>query len=82
MTSRPPILYWVPETLAILHAVRSWREEGIQAYFTIDAGPNVHIITTSDCVQAVLSRLEGLGVSDTIVDEPGGGPIFAEEHLF
>src|SRR5581483_2568347 len=29
MTSRPSLLYWSPGTVAGLHAVRAWREEGL-----------------------------------------------------
>jgi diphosphomevalonate decarboxylase len=28
MTSRPSLLYWLPSTLAVMHAVRGWREVG------------------------------------------------------
>ena len=49
MTSAPSLLYWQPGTLEVLHAVRSWREEdGLPVYFTIDAGPNVHLICEAD----------------------------------
>ena len=33
----------------MLHAVRAWREEeGVPVFFTIDAGPNVHLICEED----------------------------------
>ena len=44
MTSTPPLFYWLPETLAVTDLVLKMRERGIESYFTIDAGPNVHII--------------------------------------
>ncbi len=44
MTSRPPVLYWDGATVALLNATRRWRDEGLAVYFTLDAGPNVHLL--------------------------------------
>lgn len=44
MTSIPPLFYWLPETLIVMDLVLKMRERGIESYFTIDAGPNVHVI--------------------------------------
>ncbi len=44
LTSRPPILYWSPETVRLLAQVHAWREQGLAVYFTLDAGPNVHLL--------------------------------------
>ena len=70
MTSTPSILYWQAGTLNVLHAVRRWRQEqgGPVAYFTMDAGPNVHVIAERATVPALLSRLRQFeGVQDTLV---------------
>ena len=47
ITSSPPLLYWLPATLAILQAVPNWRKSGLPVCYTIDAGPNVHVLTTA-----------------------------------
>ncbi len=74
MTSQPSLLYWEPGTVAVMHAVRRWRQEGIPAYFTIDAGPNVHIITEPAHVTALQDRLRELPfVQDVIVCYTGAG---------
>ena len=44
MTSSPPLVYWQPATLAIMHAVSTWRQQGLPACYTNDAGPNVHVL--------------------------------------
>ncbi len=45
MTSTPSLLYWQGGTVEVMQAARRWREEeGIPVFFTIDAGPNVHLI--------------------------------------
>jgi len=56
MTSRPALLYWLPETLALMRRVRQWREEGIPTYFTIDAGPNVHVTDPARARRAAAGR--------------------------
>lgn len=74
MTSRPPLYYWLPPTLAIMNAVRQWRAEGLPVCFTIDAGPNVHIITLADHMADVSRRLRAIaGVQNVLVARPGGG---------
>ena len=74
MTSRPSLLYWLPGTLAVMHAVRGWRREGIPAYFTIDAGPNVHVITLPEHADEVQARLAAMPeVKETIVCRTGEG---------
>jgi diphosphomevalonate decarboxylase len=74
MTSRPPIIYWLPVTLAVIQAVRDWRAEGLPVCFTLDAGPNVHLICPADHAPAVERRLIALpGVAQVIACAPGGG---------
>jgi diphosphomevalonate decarboxylase len=74
MTSRPPSFYWTSGTLEIIHAVRAWRDAGLQSYFTIDAGPNVHVICAAADRAEVARRLGALpGVRFTIVNRAGPG---------
>lgn len=74
MTSRPPLYYWQAPTLAIMQAVREWRAKGLPACFTIDAGPNVHVITTADHAAEVKNRLGAIpGVQNVLAATPGGG---------
>lgn len=54
MTSRPPLFYWLPASLAIMDAVRRWRADGARACYTLDAGPNVHVL----CLRADATRIE------------------------
>ncbi len=73
MTSNPALFYWKPATLRVMQAVRDWRAEGIPVFYTIDAGPNVHVITLEEKmvdVSAMLKELEG--VSDVLTATVGG----------
>ncbi|GBC75202.1 Homoserine kinase [archaeon HR06] len=83
ITTKPPLLYWSPSTLKIIKEVIKWREEGLRVYFTIDAGPNVHILCLpkdSNKVEKKLKELEE--VKEIIKAYPGSGSRLLEEHLF
>jgi diphosphomevalonate decarboxylase len=83
MTSTPSLLYWQPATLEILHAVPQWRADGLTTYFTIDAGPNVHLLCEEKDAPAVHQLLESLpGVQRVIASRPGPGPQLLDAHLF
>ena len=84
MTSAPSLLYWQPGTLEVLHAVRAWREEeGVPVYFTIDAGPNVHLICEANTAAEVERRAGALpAVRRVLTSGPGTGPQLLDGHLF
>ncbi|MBS0636885.1 MAG: diphosphomevalonate decarboxylase, partial [Verrucomicrobia bacterium] len=43
--SVPSILYWQPETVATMHKIWQLRnKEGLNIYFTMDAGPNIKLL--------------------------------------
>lgn len=46
IAARPPVLYWLPDTLAVMQRVWALRRTGVRVYFTIDAGPNVKLLYT------------------------------------
>jgi diphosphomevalonate decarboxylase len=73
MTSTPRILYWQPATLAVMQAVVAWRAEGIPVCYTIDAGPNVHVICIASYAGQIAKRLKSLpGVEQVLMAAPGG----------
>lgn len=74
MTSKPPLYYWEPGTLDIINAVREWREDGLQVCFTIDAGPNVHVLCPGSDAEAVERRLTSLVNIKSILKCTPGGP--------
>jgi diphosphomevalonate decarboxylase len=72
-TSTPPLIYWQPATVAVMHAVRSWRNSGLPVCYTIDAGPNVHVITLKEEYSKVNRLLKDIpGVEDVLPAFPGG----------
>lgn len=74
MTSRPPLFYWLPPTLAIMERVRQWRSDGLQVCYTLDAGPNVHCICIRKDAEQVSRELQAMSeVLDVRIAPPGEG---------
>jgi diphosphomevalonate decarboxylase len=73
MTSTPSLIYWHPPTIDLIHSVRAWRKSGLPVCYTIDAGPNVHVICESQAQEKVATLLQEIpGVLDVIRSDPGG----------
>jgi diphosphomevalonate decarboxylase len=60
------VYYWLPDTLELLAATQEWRAGGLPVYFTLDAGPTVHLLcpadqaaTLADAVRALEREREG-----------------------
>ncbi|MFZ5932844.1 MAG: diphosphomevalonate decarboxylase [Patescibacteria group bacterium] len=75
MTSKPPLFYWTPETMEIMLAVQGLRDSGLEAYFTIDAGPNVHIICNKKDAGKIKSKLSKINGIKVISNHPSIGAI-------
>lgn len=80
MSSRPYYTLIEPNTLRIIEGLRTFREEsGLPIYFTLDAGPNVHLLypdsVAGEAKRFIRERLldfceEGMYLADRM----GGGP--------
>lgn len=83
MTTQPPIIYWNPTTMNIIHSIMNWRDEGLESYFTIDAGPQVKIICLEKDVEEIQKRLSTIeGIEKVHLCKPGGEAKLIEDHLF
>ncbi|MBN1606752.1 MAG: diphosphomevalonate decarboxylase [Polyangiaceae bacterium] len=72
LASRPSLFYLTPSTLVVLDAVRSLRNAGVSAYFTMDAGPHVKVLTLPVHAEQVAHTLEVLpGVVEVLSCRPG-----------
>lgn len=75
MSSEPPLFYWSPATIQLIKKCHEWREQGLQVFFTIDAGPNVHLICEDYQEAELVAQLERMGeVQQIFRSGPGGGP--------
>lgn len=74
MTSTPALHYWKPASLEVMNRVRAWRAEGIPACYSVDAGPNVHVICPEEQAPILDRRLRDIpGVKNVLVARAGGG---------
>lgn len=83
LTSKPSMLLFYPGTVAVMQTVRQLRENGVPAYFTINTGFNVHVLTLpeyQDIVQETLKKLSS--VQKIIVSKVGEKPKTLTKHLF
>jgi len=79
MTSKPALIYWMPTTLRVMHQIIDWRSSGLESYFTIDAGPNVHALCVADDALKLAGRLSLIeGVRKVIVNLPTDGATLVE----
>ena len=73
MTSTPALHYWKPASLEVMSCVRQWRREGLPVCYTVDAGPNIHVICPETEAHTLEKRLrEVKGVNDVLVARAGG----------
>jgi diphosphomevalonate decarboxylase len=73
ITSQPALFYWQPATLAVMEAVRALRKDGTPAAYTIDAGPNVHVICLQEHAEKTMGYLKSIpGVIDVLMAKVGG----------
>jgi diphosphomevalonate decarboxylase len=83
MTSNPPLLYMNSQTLTLIKEIQNWRKLGVEAYFTLNTGQDVHVLCQSSNTDAVVARLRTLEfVSDSIISVPSAGTQFSNSHLF
>lgn len=76
MTSNPALYYWQPATIELMKEVVAWRQSGLPVAFTIDAGPNVHIICDQKAATEVNEKLINQSyVKNVIISHPGNGTI-------
>lgn len=83
MTSRPPIIVIKPQTLYLIQLVKRWRRDGLEAYFSVNTGQNVHIIIRQKDTDALMKKLDSVKeIQQKIMNTPGVGTRIINEHLF
>ncbi len=83
LTSTPSLIMWFPGTIQVMKEVRNMRAEGVEAYFTINTGFNISVLTLPEFESEVRKRLDSLSlVKKTLTAKVGNGPVEMKEHLF
>lgn len=76
MTSNPPVFYWLPATIEVMQSVVTWRQAGLPVAYTIDAGPNVHVICDASSFTRVHEKLTSQpGIQSVLCSKVGNGTI-------
>lgn len=74
ISSLPPVLYLKGPTVELMHEIHRRRALGEPVAYTMDAGPNVKVLTTAPHVDATVAFLQATpGVQRVIVCQPGPG---------
>ncbi len=60
LSANPPVRYLKAGTIATLDAVHSLRKRGVPAWATMDAGPNVKVLTTADSAGQVAREIDDI----------------------
>lgn len=79
LASDPPLLYWLPATLAVIRAVAAARADDLGAWVTIDAGPQVKVLCEAADADEIEARIAAVdGVETTLRTRPGPGASVVE----
>ncbi|PKL76024.1 MAG: diphosphomevalonate decarboxylase [Candidatus Melainabacteria bacterium HGW-Melainabacteria-1] len=75
LAAQPAVLYWLPQTVALIHHVRELRAQGHPCWLTIDAGPNLKVLLPPLAETHATATLKALrehpAVQDLILCRPG-----------
>lgn len=66
----PPILYWQPDSVAAMHKVWQLRQQGVELYFTMDAGPNLKLLFLETEKPAITQAFTGIKILEPFKTEP------------
>ncbi|RLA64747.1 MAG: diphosphomevalonate decarboxylase [Epsilonproteobacteria bacterium] len=74
MTSSPSFILMKPKTLSLIENIKTFRQEsGLNLYFTLDAGPNIHLLYPDSQKDKISSFIKEQEV-EVLEDEMGCGP--------
>jgi diphosphomevalonate decarboxylase len=81
MTSEPSYILMEGNSVELIKRVQAWRKEtGNQLYFSLDAGPNLHLLYPDSIKEAVKAFIESdlldcCEEGQYLQDQVGKGPI-------
>jgi len=62
IAARPPVIYWRPESVAVMDTVVRLRTGGCPVWFTMDAGPNLKLLFEAGSESALRREIPSLRV--------------------
>ncbi|MDR7610651.1 MAG: diphosphomevalonate decarboxylase [Armatimonadota bacterium] len=70
----PPVVYWLPASVRLIHLAQRLRDEGLRVWETMDAGPQVKYFCLEDQLEAVLKAVrDTVGPLEFRIARPGEG---------
>jgi len=83
LTSTPSLIYWQSETLKLMKLVKDWRSNGLESYFTLNTGQDIHLIVEGKNKEKIVSKLNDIKeVKQIIINHPSNGARLISNHLF
>jgi len=83
LTSTPSLIYWQPETIILMKLVKKWRSEGLEVYFTVNTGQDIHLIVEEKNQEKLVKKLKEIKeVKKIITNQPAIGARLTEKYLF
>jgi diphosphomevalonate decarboxylase len=78
--ANPPILYWLPESVRIIRELENLRRKGVPVWETMDAGPQVKVITLRDHADAIADQFRAITAASPVVCTVGPPPTVVTGH--
>jgi len=76
LAADPPLLYWLPASVTLIHACAELRASGLSAWETMDAGPQVKVLCLASELEAVKAGLRrAVPGIELLVAAPGPEPV-------
>ncbi|MFA5770014.1 MAG: diphosphomevalonate decarboxylase [Patescibacteria group bacterium] len=83
LTSTPSLIYLRPASLELMLLVKKWRNEGLEVYFTLNTGQDIHLIIEEKNSQELVNKLKKIKeVKKIIINQSAVGARLTEKHLF
>mgnify|MGYP006274217223 CR=1 FL=1 len=83
ISADPPFMYWLSDSIQGIRACEELRKSGIAAWETMDAGPQVKILTTTADLDTVRRAVvDALPTAETYETRPGAGARMITEREY
>ena len=83
LTSTPSLIYLRPASLELMILVKKWRSEGLEVYFTVNTGQDIHLIIEEKNSKELAKKLKDIKeVKKIIINQPAIGARLVDKHLF
>lgn len=83
LTSTPSLIYWQPETIMMMKLIKKLRDEGLEVYFTVNTGQDIHLIVEEKNTVKLVKKLQTLKeVKKIIINQSAIGARLIDKHLF